>query len=1165
MRVGPSLPLSVIPELIRSVSAQMWLARCVLALLGFGLAFGTASPMACPADPDTDTAEGVRSLALFFCKAGVNLSRAGEDDCAKLAEVLKAFLRKHAEDTAKKHPQQAALASYISDATSFRCESTSTGFSHGKQVVRRGKVLEEFLMQRICVYVVTPLGGREAAVIVADPKPLSKGKKSANLFAAGAKYFPVLRSFGRTGIVIFHLGADRAVLSSLDRLFGQRQKAFYTPGLGPDLGDEATLLENTDLYVNTGCALHDLSNSIQWGLASVAGGEVVQDIHIVIESCRNSFAFIQANLAKFLVLKLGFVQPPADTEPVLRFWKAMGIDTDWLEVLGFLNPWWDSGRLLVSEAAKDDPDLIGKVSDVILYLWRWKKFVVTRWCTVGPSCRALVVSLCVGLEEIVAMTLADESTTNFHLHGFSKLSSDVKMYACVAAVASYPADSLQLMLMEDDRVAGRLPELKEAFYEEVRWVEGLDDFTWGRLAHVAGGGPGSSPYDLRSCALTAVHISSSYICRKLFNVAGGLPWSLCVGDISLNLQCLEDEGYDGDDPTVLKILELMRLGYNRQRLAEGISLLRDIPWSTVTVEQAHGSMAAIHRLHPTFSSGVLAHRTMVHQCRNFFNKPQEEKAIERVEQKAEALRSKMPQRAHARQLFLRELIVEAKAALTPGAKMSRELRQELMRQHSKLFQDLDPAKKRALEIRAASFAAAQKRSTSEDLEHVNTHLALHQARLTEERLNRGLTNRLSEHRFSENDLLALGKLWRSRDFQPAEVTLLRARALEAPEAPSESQRAALAGCDVPRKVPEGGALEPECLRHICHRRADYRGCALFSGDLDLGSKAYLFLYATQKPQAAMFLELQRTVRQIPRATCLEALLDSSDSAVYEFEFNYNPPRYCQESDLPFPNIEELAVLPDLHFDPSGHLTSDSKPVPWLKMALELPMPDAAPRKERATGPSKSEREDLMEKHPWLREALGLQRDLDPPDIGQSSGSAAEPEEATQDVIEAALQEVYNKRSLWELEGLDTLEDFRTKILGDDSTGSDAKLEFASIAGVACGASAVAWCRTYGMSLQASFSHRKYSYLDASMMALEWCRRMQHFFDIHKAQECADYIYSTHDLGSYAEGLEWVSYLCGLDIESTAWSRSEVIRALVPNREPATTFAGAASSSKRRRD
>ena len=363
MRVGPSLPLSAIPELIRSVSAQMWLARCVLALLGFGLAFGTASPMTCPADPDTDTAEGVRSLALSFCRAGVNLSRASEDECAKLAEVLKAFLRKNAEDTAKKHPQQqqAALASYISDATSFRCESTSTGLSHVKQVVRRARCWRSSSCnESACMSRHHLLGGREAVVIVADPKPLSKGKKTANLFAAGAKYFPVLRNFGRTGIVIFHLGADRAVLSSLDRLFRQRQKAFYTPGLGPDLGDEAFLLENTDLYVNTGRALHDLSNSIQWGLASVAGGELLQDIHIVIESCRNSFACIQANLAKFLVLELGFVQPPADTEPVLRFWKAMGIDTGWLEVLGFLNPWWDSGRLLVSEAAKDDPDLIGK-------------------------------------------------------------------------------------------------------------------------------------------------------------------------------------------------------------------------------------------------------------------------------------------------------------------------------------------------------------------------------------------------------------------------------------------------------------------------------------------------------------------------------------------------------------------------------------------------------------------------------------------------------------------------------------------------------------------------------------------------------------------------------------------------------------------------------------
>jgi hypothetical protein len=1140
----------------------MWLALW-LALLWLGLPFGKLSPMASPASADTDTAEGVRSLALRFCKAGANLNQESEDECAKLAEVLKAYLRKQAENTAKRHPHEAALASYISDATSFRCQSTASGSSHGRAVVRKGKVLEEFLMERICVYIATPLGGRDVAVVVADPRPLSKGKKALNLFTAGAKFFPMLRSFGRTGIVIFHLGTDRAVLSSLDRLFRQRQKAFYMPGVGPDLGDEAAMFEKTDWYITTGCALHDVSNAIQWGFASISGGEVLNDIHIVIESCRNSFAFIQANIAKFLVRRLGFAQPPADDEPVLRFWRAMGVDVGWLDVLGFLNPWWDGGRLLVSEAAKDDPDLIGKVSDVILYLWRWRKFVVTRWATVGPSCRALVVSLCVGLEEIVALTLADESSSNFYLHGFSKLSKDVKKYACVTAIASYPADCLQLQLLEDDRVASRPQELKEAFAEEARWVEGLDDFTWGRLAHIAGGGPGSSPYELRSAALTAVHISAAYIQKKLFNVVEELPWCLVVGDVSLNLQRLEDEGYDGDDPTVLKIVELMHLGYNRQRLVEGVSLLRDVPWSTVTVEQAHGSMAAIHRLHPTMSSEVLAHRTMVHQCRNLFNKTQEAKEIERAEQKAEALRSRMPQRTHAKQLFLRELMVEAKNALTPGAKMSSQLRQALMRQHSELFQALDPAQQRALEIRAQSHVAAQMQRTSDDLSHIKTHVALHQARLTQELSERGLTNRLSEHRFSEDALLTIGRLLKSRDFLPAEVKLLRAKARDAPEAPSEKQQAALEACDVPRKAPEGLAFQSEWLRHFCFRRAESVGCALFSGGLDLGSKAYLFLYATLKPQAAMFLELHRCVRQIPMAPSLTDLLDSSACAIYEFEFRYNPPRYCQECDLPFGDVGGLFVLPDLQFDPSGHLCTDSRPVPWAEFAHDLPMPSSAPKKAPAPGPSRAERQELMELHPWLREELGLQGPK-APGIGQSSGPPEETEDAVNDAIEAAMKEVYNKRRLWELESLDRLEDFRTKVLGDESLVCDTKLEFASIAGVACGASAVAWCRTYGMIKQASFSHRDYTYLDASRMALEWCRRMQHYYDIFKSQDDPTYVYSTDDLESYVEEYEWVSYLCDLDIESAAWSRSEAIRTLVPNREPATSFAGAASSSKRRR-
>lgn len=1122
--------------------------------------------MASPADADAATAEATRALYLEHCKAGSQLSHAGEVESARLAEVLKAHLRRLAEDLARRHPQQPALVSYISDATSFLCQSTTTGGIVGK-VVRKGKLLEEFLMQRLYIHVLSPLGDRLAAVVVSEPKPLSKGKKATNLFSAGAKHFPMLRSFGRKGIVVFHLGADRAVFSALDRLFRQRQRAYYDPQLGPDLGDEASMLEKTDLYIATGCALHDISNAIQWGFASISGGEVLKDIHIVIESCRNSFVFIQANVIKFLVERLGFVQPPIDTELVLRFWRALGVDGDWLDILGYLNPWWDGNRLLISEAAKDDPDLIGKVSDLILYLWRWRKFVETRWVTIGPSCRALVASLCVGLEEVVAITLADKSTTNFNLHGFSRLTSDVKKYICIATIAAFPADALQLQVLDDDRVARRTEQLKQALADEVGWVEELDDFTWQRLAQVIDRkNSGMSPYDLRSAALTAVHVSCAYIHKKIFSVADELPWSLVAGDVSENLQRLADKGYDGDDPTVMKIVELLRLGYNRERLVEGVSLLRDVPWSTMTVEQAHGSLACIHRLHPTLSVGVLAHRAMIHQCRHMFHQPMEEREIARADQKAVALRKKMPQKIHAKQVFLRELMAGAKKQLLPGTKMSSELRQDIMRRHSELFKDLDPEAQHALELSAASHTAATKRCVTADLEHVKDHMALHRARLTQESLQRGLTNRVAEHRLPQASLLALARMLKSDDFLPGEVRLLRQRALEAPEAPSDEQLAAFAACHVPRQALAVPAVQIEWLRHACLRRDDYVGCALFAGGPTVGSEGYLFLYATQKPYEAMFLHIWLHQRHIAIAPTLADLLDSSACSVYQFNYRYAEPRYFWHSELPFDDLDGMFVLEDLRFDPSGHLCSDSRPVPWREFTRRLPVltrpsnPDQPKRRRR----SKAERADLMGKHPWLRMELQGQQSK-PTKEGQEpeEDGDEEPEENGDDIIDLAMQAVYARQQLWAQEDLEKAEHFRTKVIAAETDNRSMNV-FNRVQGVACGPDASVWCRTYGMNPQASFSHAGFSHLDASMMASEWCRRMQHFYSIYEVQGDPAYVYSADDLEAYMESEEWVSYLARLSIGSPAHSRSQAIRSLAPKLMLAAAVGGAASSSTSRR-
>ena len=108
-------------------------------------------------------------------------------------------------------------------------------------------MLHELLMQRGFLKTALPSGDDQVALLIRDPLPLTAGKRSWNLFSAGAAFYPLLRHCGRKGICVSHFVADRLAFSAIDRMFRQRQKAFYTPGLGPCLGDEAPLKEMTDL------------------------------------------------------------------------------------------------------------------------------------------------------------------------------------------------------------------------------------------------------------------------------------------------------------------------------------------------------------------------------------------------------------------------------------------------------------------------------------------------------------------------------------------------------------------------------------------------------------------------------------------------------------------------------------------------------------------------------------------------------------------------------------------------------------------------------------------------------------------------------------------------------------------------------------------------------
>ena len=125
------------------------------------------------------SAADVRELYLEYCRVGKILSADEDVHCARLAEALRQLLRTRAGSLLEKARVCAVLYSYSCDATSYLCQVVKTaplGTQGG--VLRRGRVLHEFLMQRGHLFCKLPDGRELMALLFKAPVPLSFGEEN---------------------------------------------------------------------------------------------------------------------------------------------------------------------------------------------------------------------------------------------------------------------------------------------------------------------------------------------------------------------------------------------------------------------------------------------------------------------------------------------------------------------------------------------------------------------------------------------------------------------------------------------------------------------------------------------------------------------------------------------------------------------------------------------------------------------------------------------------------------------------------------------------------------------------------------------------------------------------------------------------------------------------
>ena len=310
---------------------------------------------------------------------------------------------------------------------------------------------------------------------------MSKGRGAWNCFSAGCEFYETLRSIGARGVVINFYLSDGQLFTASERHFKARHKLFYSD-LGPDLDDVTDwhTLENLEWTKGIRCRSHGCSLAVVWSLKSVSTKEKNTDVHNSVRSLRGSLQAFIDDLDGFLLAHLAFSNRGDRRDEVDAFWRFLMADDGAIETLVEVNPWWDGESLHVNAPLQADPEMLSKVTFVVLYCLRPVDWSETRWVKVRKSSAFWVRSEVVGIKRMVQRMMHNADLANSYVGGYFKLDYDRRFYFITGAFSATPPEAILLSLMKDDRLLKKVPETKWLNEFQANYIFTLPDLVWAR-------------------------------------------------------------------------------------------------------------------------------------------------------------------------------------------------------------------------------------------------------------------------------------------------------------------------------------------------------------------------------------------------------------------------------------------------------------------------------------------------------------------------------------------------------------------------------------------------------------------------------------------------------------------------------------------------------------
>ena len=606
------------------------------------------------------------------------------------------------------------------------------------------------------------------------------------------------------------------------------------------------------------------------------------------------------------------------------------------------------------------------------------------------------------------------------------------------------------------------------------------------------------------------------------------------------------------DGIVAKIRFLLDAQYNEEQIALGIRLLGDAPFSTLDVEQAHGSLAVIRRYHQGFALASFVYRSYLHMVRHFFC----EGAIERrgrklLERRADFMqKQKKPKSMTGRLFYLKLLFCQLKDRLPMKTRMSKETRQELMRQHGRMWKPLPPQAMRQYDRMAKAFRKRRDRELDDDVKFNEASYNIFAARVKRQRLLEGLTPRPEELRLKPTDFDILEFWSRSPAFGRSAVRRLLVSALEPPEAPSKEQVDFLDSLDDPHhRAPKPDASQ--WVKAVCNHREHFVDCVFAKGIAE-GDTGFLFLFAKQSPYSVGCLELVIDRQAIP---CFQA---GASGNMCDREWGWHQHRwrhagvYASETSLGFLDASTI-VLSMVSFGEGPFLESDTEPRLLSDVVKKLPMPAMSTESGQPRASKLKVGADILEQLPWLAEYIAPRGFKSAASGTEAFADGAErpiDEEAPIEVevpidVEAVYTALEERRR--ELHVLpEDGDDFKVTVRGGAWTARErGRIADCVSAQCAKGSLAATWCAKYHLYRMQSYSLARYGDVGASQLAEAWCRKMQWMYNLWFSQDDADFVYTAAVLATYREKAEFTEWLEGLPLGSPITERAWALERIRP--------------------